>query len=138
MALYIGSDKVSANSGAVLNVHTDATISADKVLEGEIGYGPNGKVTGSIPSKAATSYIPNDSVQTISAGQYLSGNQTIEVVPTEEKTVTAGIDTIEVTPRSGKYLSKVTVNPMEYNRYYTGMTTPSASLGSDGDIYLMG
>lgn len=138
MALYIGSDKVSANSGAVLNVHTDATISADKVLDGEIGYGPNGKVIGSIPSKPATSYIPNGSVQTISAGQYLSGNQTIEAVPTEEKTVTAGIDTIEVTPRSGKYLSKVTVNPMEYNRYYTGTTTPSTSLGSDGDIYLMG
>ena len=60
------------------------------------------------------------------------------IIPTEEKTVTAGTDIIEVIPSSGKYLSKVTINPMKYNRYYTGMTAPSPSLGSDGDIYLMG
>lgn len=137
MALYIGSDKVSANSGAVLNVHTDATISADKVLEGEIGYGPNGKVIGSIPSKPATSYIPNSSVQTISAGQYLSGNQVISAVPTETKTVTPATSSQNITPSSGKYLSQVTVEGTGIiNHYYTGSTDPDASLGSNGDLYL--
>ena len=136
MALYIGSEKVDVKSGTVLSSHTDATITPDKVLNGEIGYGPEGKVVGSIPIKDAASYTPGNNAQTIDSGQYLGGVQTINPVPTETKTVTAGTSAIDVTPSSGKYLSKVTVNPMAYNAYYTGSSAPSASLGSDGDLYL--
>ena len=38
------------------------------------------EVTGSISSKAAATYTPTSSAQTITAGQYLSGAQTIEAV----------------------------------------------------------
>ena len=43
-----------------------------------MGYAKGRKVTGSIPSKGAASFRPGTASQTIAAGQYLSGAQTIE------------------------------------------------------------
>ena len=68
-------------------------------------------ISGTIPSKSATTYTPGDSAQTISSGQYLSGVQTISAVPTETKTTTAGTSAITVSRTSGKYMTSVTVNP---------------------------
>lgn len=57
---------------------SDATVAANKMLSGVIGYGKDGvKVTGNIPSKAAATITPGASAQTIAAGQYLTGVQTI-------------------------------------------------------------
>lgn len=71
----------------------------------------SGKVTQSITTKAAATYTPGDSVQTIAAGQYLSGVQTISSVPTETKTITAGTEATTVNRTSGKYMTSVVVNP---------------------------
>lgn len=59
---------------------SDATLdNANKMLSGVTAYGGNGtKYTGSISSKSAQTYTPTTSDQTISAGQYLSGAQTIK------------------------------------------------------------
>ena len=59
---------------------SDATISAaSQLLKGVIAYGKNGvKYTGTIASLAAKTYTPGTSNQTIAAGQYLSGAQTIK------------------------------------------------------------
>lgn len=59
---------------------TDATVTAGAMLNGVKGIGPSGEVTGNISSKAAASYLPSASDQTISASQYLSGAQTIKAV----------------------------------------------------------
>lgn len=58
---------------------SDATLDSNaRMLSGYIGYGKSGtKYTGSIASKAAATYTPTTSNQTIAAGQYLSGAQTI-------------------------------------------------------------
>lgn len=63
----------------------------------------------------------------------VANNATVSVAPTpsETKTATANGD---VTPSSGKLLSKVTVN-IDYKTYRTGNGAPSNSLGNDGDIY---
>lgn len=56
----------------------DADVTASKMLSGIIGYGKNGKVTGSIQSQAAQTITPSATDQTISSGKYLSGAQTIK------------------------------------------------------------
>lgn len=57
---------------------SDSTIdNGNKMLDGVTAYGNGVKYTGSIQSKSAQTYVPSTSDQTISGGQYLSGNQTI-------------------------------------------------------------
>ena len=53
------------------------TASASDILSGKTAYA-GGLVTGNIASRAAETYTPTTSDQTISAGQYLSGAQTIK------------------------------------------------------------
>lgn len=57
---------------------SDATLdNANKMLSGVTAYAGGTKYTGNIASKAAATYTPGVSDQTIAAGQYLSGAQTI-------------------------------------------------------------
>lgn len=58
---------------------TDATLDdGSKMLSGNTAYSNGTKYTGTIPSKSAQIYTPTTSDQTITAGQYLSGSQTIK------------------------------------------------------------
>lgn len=57
---------------------TDATAVAADIRQGKTGYVGNAKVTGSMAEKAATTYTPGTSDQTIAADQYLTGAQTIK------------------------------------------------------------
>ena len=50
------------------------------LLAGKTASTDTGDITGTIPSKGAATYSPSTTVQTISAGQYLSGVQTIAAV----------------------------------------------------------
>lgn len=59
---------------------SETDITAGDILNGKKGIGVNGEVVGNIQSKAAATYTPSGSSQTISANQYLSGAQTIEAV----------------------------------------------------------
>lgn len=57
---------------------TGDTVSDNKMLSGIIAHDKSGgRITGSIPSKSAATITPTTSAQTIAAGQYLSGAQTI-------------------------------------------------------------
>ena len=103
-----------------LNAEKDSKVNFNALMVNGIAGHPyvNGaKVTGTIASKTAQAYTPGTSVQTIAAGQYLAGAQTIAAVPTEEKTVTPSSEIQEVFPSIGKFLSKVTVNAAQ-----TGIT----------------
>lgn len=57
-----------------------ATATAADVRNGKPFFGANGEDTGAMTEKAAATYTPKASVQTINAGQYLAGAQTIEAV----------------------------------------------------------
>ncbi|MBQ6991047.1 MAG: hypothetical protein IJN58_08315 [Clostridia bacterium] len=75
----------------------------------EEGYVPAGikSAIKQLPTKAAATYTPGDSKQTIPAGVFLTGDQTIAPVPTQEKTAT---ENGEVVADAGKYLTKVIVD----------------------------
>lgn len=82
-------------------------------------------MTGTMPSKGAATITPTTTNQTINAGQYLSGAQTIKgdgnLVP--ENII------------YGKSIFGVS-GSVVIQKYYTGTSDPSSSLGNDGDIYL--
>ena len=59
---------------------SDADAVQGEILNGKTAYVNGTKVTGNIQSKAATTYNPSTSDQTINASQYLSGAQTIKAV----------------------------------------------------------
>lgn len=77
-----GSSQLSFPTGfnteiATLTKTGDADATSSDILNGKTAYVNGSKVTGNIPSKAAATYDTSGSDQTISSGQYLSGNQTI-------------------------------------------------------------
>ena len=57
---------------------SDADAVAADILPGKTAYVNGSKVTGNMPTKAAATYTPTTSDQTIAADQYLSGAQTIK------------------------------------------------------------
>ena len=89
---------------------SDANAVETDILSGKTAYVDGNKITGTITSKEAQTYIPSSSEQVINAGQYLSGAQTISAVPTEEKTITPSASAQEIMPTENKFLSKVTVS----------------------------
>lgn len=66
-------------TGGGVNIK-DATAMVEDVLLGKTFYAgaDKGKKTGTIPVKAAATITPGTAAQTIAAGQYLSGGQTIQ------------------------------------------------------------
>ena len=59
---------------------SDANAAAGDMLSTKTAYVNGSKITGNISSKAAATYTPSGSAQSIASGQYLSGAQTIEAV----------------------------------------------------------
>ena len=57
---------------------SDANAASGDILNNKTAYVSGSMVTGNIQSKAAQTYTPGTSDQTIAAGQYLSGSQTIK------------------------------------------------------------
>lgn len=119
------------------NVTTTPTVTAGYVSSATASTATV-SLTASVTTKAAATYYPSTSDQTISANQYLTGVQTIKAV------VVSGLD-------ASKILSGTTVNigdsadadritsvtgNVTFKTYYKGSGAPSSSLGSVGDIYL--
>lgn len=82
-------------------------------------------LTASVTTKAAATITPGTTNQTIASGTYLTGTQTIagdaDLVGSNIIS-TANIFNVQGT--------------VVINKYYTGSSAPSSSLGNNGDIYL--
>ena len=79
----------------------------DGLLQVDVDAIPSTYIGSNVTKKAAATYTPGKEAQTIAAGQYLEGDQTIAAVPTETKEITVNGT---YTPTSGKFFSQVTVN----------------------------
>lgn len=82
-------------------------------------------LTANVTTKAAATITPSTTNQTISSGTYLTGTQTIS----------GDANLVGSNILSGKSIFGV-AGTVTFQTYYTGSTTPAASLGSNGDIYL--
>lgn len=179
--VYIRSDAVTENmyvpSGDVVTITIPVTrreevlgnVQASEVLAGKT-FISNSNITnmsghtamigtGTMPSKDAATFTPGITDQTIDAGQYLSGAQTIQgdanLIPeniasgvsifgvTGTHQGGGGTDTSDATATqadivNGKtaYINggKVTGTLIVQN-YYIGTTTPESTIGEDGDLY---
>lgn len=110
-------------------------------------------LTASVTTKAAATITPGTSNQTIASGTYLTGTQTISG---DSDLTAANIKTgVQIFNVTGSYTSDATATvsdiasgktayvngskltgELSFVTYYTGSSTPSSSLGSNGDIYL--
>lgn len=79
---YVDNFKISL-ARLIPDASAAASLSGSYILSGHSAYDNAGNlIVGTISSKAAATYYPSTSDQTISAGQYLSGAQTIKAVTT--------------------------------------------------------
>ena len=138
MPVYLGDKKVSIFAGAgaaKLQKKTVTPTESQQTVTPDSGYDGLTKVTvGAVSStyigskvtrKSAQTYTPGTSNQTIGSGQYLSGTQTIK----GDSNLVAG------NIISGKTIFGVS-GSVVIQKYYTGSSTPSSSLGNNGDLYL--
>lgn len=106
------SDSYTLQTGTFEGLIPDGNAVAANVLKGKTFYG-NGtiKLTGTIETYSGSTTITSNGTISV-GGMYVSGNLTVNVpaTPTQEKSVTITENgTTEVTPDSGKNLSKVTI-----------------------------
>lgn len=138
MSVYLGDKKVSIFAGAGAAKMQEKSVTpteSQQAVTPDTGYDGLTKVTvGAVSStyigskvtkKSAQTYTPGTSDQTIGSGQYLSGTQTIK-----GDTNLVGSNIL-----SGKSIFGVS-GSVVVQKYYTGSSTPSSSLGNNGDLYL--
>ena len=110
---------------------TNADAVAANVLSGKVFVNGTGEVTGSMPNNGAVSKTldatTNNQSYTVPAG-FHNGSGTVSIV-LETKTATPSESTQNITPTTGKVLSKVTVNaiPAKYGDT-TGDTAVAANI----------
>lgn len=132
-------------------VSVTPSVSAGYVSAGTAGNS-SVSLTASVTTKAAATITPGTSNQTIASGTYLTGTQTISGdADLTAANIKKGVQIFNVT---GSYTSDATAAASDIvsgetayvngnkltgnlviNKYYTGSTAPSSSLGSNGDIY---
>ena len=127
--ITITTNPISLQTKTVSPTESQQTVSADSNYDGLSSVTVNAisstYVGSGVTKKAAATYTPTTTAQTISAGQYLQGAQTI-----------AGDSNLV----SNNIASGVSIfgvqGSLSFVNYYTGSSAPSNSLGSNGDIYL--
>lgn len=120
-------DAIASNyvgSGITRRGGSDLTVGSSGVITAAAGYYPS-NTTKQLTTKAAATITPTTSAQTaVAANVYTTGKISVAAIQTEEKTA---VSNGTVTPSSGKYLTKVTVNVPSSINNQNKTVTPSES-----------
>ena len=119
------------------NVSTTPTVSAGYVSSATASTATV-TLTASVTTKAAATYHPSTTAQTIAASQYLTGAQTIAAVTTSNlsaSNIVSGV-TIKVGDSLDDDCVASVTGSVVLQNYYTGSSAPASSLGQNGDIYI--
>lgn len=151
-----GSSATVSTGTNTLTLTKSVSVTPNVTTAGYISAGTAGNssvsLTASVTTKAAATITPGTTNQTITSGTYLTGTQTISGdADLTAANIKKGVQIFGVT---GSYTSDATAaasdivsgetayvdgskltGSLVINKYYTGSTAPSSSLGSDGDIY---
>ena len=95
-------------------------------------------LTAAVTTKAATTYNTSTTDQTISSGTYLTGTQTIKAVTVSGLSadkILSGTTVMVGDSNDADRIASVS-GSVVIQKYYTGSSAPSSSLGNNGDIYL--
>lgn len=95
-------------------------------------------LTAAVTTKAATTYNTSTTDQTISSGAYLTGTQTIKAVTVSGLSadkILSGTTVMIGDSNDADRIASVS-GSVVIQKYYTGSSAPSSSLGNNGDIYL--
>lgn len=118
------------------------SVSAGYVSSGTAGtVSVSGSNTQQLTTQAAVTITPTKASQTaVSAGKYTTGAVTVAAIPDAYQDV-SNVNATAADVVLGKTIVTAngvsTTGTLEIQRYYTGSSEPAASVGSDGDIYLM-
>ena len=136
-------------------VSVTPSVSAGYISSGTAGNS-SVSLTASVTTQGTRTITPTTSNQTITSGTYITGTQTIagdaNLIASNIKSGTsifgvsgsyAGIDTSDATATAGDIINGLTAyadgrkleGSLIVQKYYTGSTAPSGSLGNNGDIY---
>lgn len=136
---------ISVSSGGLITATASATksvtptVSAGYVSSGTAGtITVSGSNTSQLTVQAAQTIHPSTSDQTISSGKYLTGAQTIKgvlVTGLSANVVLSGT-TVKIGDSTDDDCVTSVQGGVAFSTYYTGSSTPSGSLGVNGDIYL--
>jgi hypothetical protein len=128
---------ITATASASQNV--TPTVSAGYVSSGTAGtITVSGSKTQQLTTVAATTYNTSTTDQTIPSGRYTTGTQTIKAVTVSglsAANIASGV-TVKVGDANDDDRIASVTGTLAFVTYYTGSSTPSSSIGSDGDIYL--
>ena len=128
-------NKVVYNGQTLIDLTKD-TVAEDTMLSGVTAHDKSGnEVTGTIPRKSSRHYVPNESGHTISAGQYLSGDQTI---PGDENFTSANIaGGVTIWNKTGTFSNDATAIPGEVlngKTYYAKGLKQTGTMPNKGSI----
>lgn len=129
VTVNVAGESFNTQTKSVSPTESEQTITPDAGYDGlssvTVGAISSTYIGSGITRKSAATITPTTTNQTIDAGQYLSGAQTVKG---DGNLVSENII-------SGKSIFGVS-GSVVIQKYYTGTSEPSSSLGNDGDIYL--
>ena len=117
-------------------VSVTPTVTAGYVSSGTSGNS-SVSLTASVTTKAAATYHPSTSDQTVSASQYLTGAQTIKAVTHNlDATKILSGTTFKIGDSTDDDCVASVSGSVTFQTIYSGSSAPSSSIGVNGDIYI--
>lgn len=129
-----------AAPGLSLNSTTGVITATHTQTAGYVAAGTTSS-TLTLTTQASATIIPSTASQTaVAANRYTTGTVTIGPIPSTYKqlasTTTATSESIVLGDTAYDNNGNLITGELQFITYYTGTTTPSNNLGSNGDIYL--